>query len=499
MQRFSLRAIACITLLAALALFQQQIQAQSSAPTGRPAGQQLTAYLPMLLAVGVPNPAPPPPPPPPASSGFFALTDYLTYNAATAIDAQGVVHLAFFTSDERHRDAPLGQPAFYTSCAAGAAACADPQHWASLVQIDSAVNEVQIAVTSDGRPRLLLRLNGARGYDYHYWGCEGQCGNADQWAGAYITNAAGVELRNADLPQHSFALDAQDRPRFVYGNSWGNGRTHGIYYAFCDAADCTDPAGWQEALLETMQNKTISADYTALAFDGDQPRFVTRVTVSGLADRLAYFACDQGCDDPTSWASTALQHPEGRQWANWDLALDAAGKPRVALYDMPAPDIFVGGKLYYGWCTASCAAPDAPFQIVQVASGEGMNVDLAIDAQGRTHMVYDAGQRGTLGEVWCDTNCTSAGAWQRRILETSAQLMQEFAPASPFTCDQQERAWLDAIPSVAFSPAGQLVVAYDTKNVAICYFTDPTDPSKPPSTRVERIWWGVRWASFGRA
>jgi hypothetical protein len=144
-------------------------------------------------------------------------------------------------------------------------------------------------------------------------------------------------------------------------------------------------------------------------------------------------------------------------------------------------------------------APDAPFQIVQVASGEGMNVELAIDAQGRTHMVYDAGQRGTLGQVWCDTNCTSAGAWQRRILETSAQLMQEFAPTSPFTCDQQERAWLDAIPSVALSPAGQLVVAYDTKNVAICYFTDPTDPSKPPSTRVERIWWGVRWASFGRA
>jgi hypothetical protein len=200
MQRFSLRPIACITLLAALALFQQQIQAQSSAPTGAPAGQQLTAYLPMLLAVGVPNPAPQPP----ASAGFFALTYYLTYSAATVIDAQGVVHLAFFASDERHRDAPLGQPAFYTSCAVGAAACGDPQHWTSLVQIDSAVNEVQIAVTSDGRPRLLLRLNGARGYDYHYWGCEGQCGNAEQWAGAYITNVAGVELRNADLPQHSF-------------------------------------------------------------------------------------------------------------------------------------------------------------------------------------------------------------------------------------------------------------------------------------------------------
>jgi hypothetical protein len=79
--------------------------------------------------------------------------------------------------------------------------------------------------------------------------------------------------------------------------------------------------------------------------------------------------------------------------------------------------------VYYGWCEAGCAEPDAPFQIVQVASGEGTNVDLAIDTQNRTYMVYDAGQRGTLGELWCDANCTSAGAWQRRILETSEQLV----------------------------------------------------------------------------
>jgi hypothetical protein len=234
-------------------------------------------------------------------------------------------------------------------------------------------------------------------------------------------------------------------------------------------------------------------------FDGERPRFVTRVTASGLADRLAYFACDQACDDPGSWASTTLQHPAGRQWANWDLALDTTGTPRIALYDAPNPDIFVGGKLYYGWCAANCAQADASFEIVQVADGEGASVDMAIDAQGRTHMVYDAGQRGTLGEVWCDVGCTSAGAWQRRILETSAQLMQDFTPASPFTCDQVQRAWFDAIPSLAFGADGQLVVAYDTRNVATCYYSDPTDPTKPPSTRVERIWWGVRWSTFGRA
>ena len=111
----------------------------------------------MVIAPGTADPEPQPEPQP-ASAGFFTLTDYLTYNAATVVDAQGVVHLAFYVSDERHQEQPLGQPAFYTSCAAGAAVCGDPQNWSGLVQIDSAVNEVQIALTSDGRPRLLIRV-----------------------------------------------------------------------------------------------------------------------------------------------------------------------------------------------------------------------------------------------------------------------------------------------------------------------------------------------------
>jgi len=123
---------------------------------------------------------------------------------------------------------------------------------------------------------------------------------------------------------------------------------------------------------------------------------------------------------------------------------------------------------------------------------------VAIDAQGRTHMVYDAGLRGTIGEVWCDSACTDAGRWQRRILETNAQLMREFAPASPLSCNQQDQVWLNAIPTVAFDPQGRLVVAYDTKNVARCFYYDPAHPNDPIYTKVERVGWAVRWAQFRR-
>lgn len=486
---------ALLGLLATLALIQQPIQAQG--PTGDPAlAEPTTIYLPVIRSAGTP---PPPPPPPPARAGFFTMDDLKTYNAATAVDSQGVAHLAFYVSDQGN-PAPLGQPAFYTSCAGGVAACGNPANWAGLVQMDSQVNQVQIAVTSDGRPRILIRRNGQIGDDHHYWTCEARCNEGGSWAGLFVTQSNGVELRNADMPQRSFALDAQDRPRFIWSHSFGNGRPNGIYYAFCDAADCAEPGSWQHTRVAGLDDRSVTSDYSTLRFDGDMPRFLTRVNHSGLPVYLAYFACNQGCDEPQSWQSTTLEHPDGnKMWAGWDLELDGQGRPRIALYEPAPPSLFVGGKLFYGGCDTSCGESDAPFTITQVASGEGQSVDLAIDPRGRTHMVYDAGQRGALGELWCDAGCGSAGSWQRRTLETSEQLQDEFAPASPLSCDQQERVWLDAIPQVAFDAQGRMLVAYDITNVARCYTIDPADPTHRIYSEVRRIWWAVRVATFGRA
>jgi hypothetical protein len=503
-RRFFRRAIAFVVgliMLGAGGQFAWAEQPETSAQT--------TIYLPLMNGEDNTTSPPPPPPPtetpaPPAAPGFFAIDGYLTYNATTAIDAQGGAHLAFYVSDEQ-QEQPLGQPAFYTYCAGGAIVCADPSKWSELVQIDSGVNEVQITVTADGRPRLLIRRNGSRTYDYHYWSCEQQCTNAQSWVGLFITEAAGVELRNTYLPQHSFALDSQGRPRFVWSNGWGNQRRHGLYYASCDAADCTEPGSWQHTLLYTLDNKTVTADYSALLFDGDKPRFLTRVNHSGLPVSLHYFACDSACDSSPNWGASTIAHPEGKMWANWDLVLDGQGRPRVALYEAAGIDITVGGKLFYGWCDSNCSPFIMPslaeeqFQLVQVAAGEGQSVDMAIDQQGRTHMVYDAGQRGTLGELWCDNSCTSASSWQRRILETSEQLSAQLNPASPLSCDQQDKAWLDAIPQVTFDAQGRMVVAYDITSYARCYSLDPSDPTKRIYSRVERIWWAIRWAQFARA
>lgn len=493
---------ALLIMLAGLCLGGSVSQAQEGAPPVVPAQQaSRPVYVPMVgtgrASGGQPpaTPVPPTPVPPAQRSAFFAIREAKTYNAVTAVDRTGV-HLAFYMSDEGLAE-KQGQAAYYVFCPGDTATCADPGKWGTLIKFSSQVNEVQVLSTPDGRPRMLLRRHGAAHYEYEYWACEQQCSNGNNWTGLMVINAAGVDLYSAEHPQHSFALDSQGRPRFVHSNSWGNGRQHGVYYSWCDAADCTMPDTWDHVLLRTMDYKTVTADYMTLVFNkDDEARVLWRINHSGLPVYLEYVECDGECGFWNSWAGSRVPHPEGRMWANWDLALDAQGNPRIALYEAPGIDIKVGGKLFYGTCDGKCWHEDEAFKLVQVAQGEGRNVDLAIDGRGRTHMVYDAGQRGALGQLWCDGNCMDAGQWQRRILETNEQLMADWAPASPFSCDQQVRAWLDAIPMVAFDGAGNMVVAYDLKNVATCFYQDPTRPNDPPGSRVERLWWAVRWARF---
>ena len=175
-------------------------------------------------------------------------------------------------------------------------------------------------------------------------------------------------------------------------------------------------------MIPSVPNRTMSGGYASLAFAGNKPRVVIMRNLTNFGDRLFYFACDaEDCSQTEAWSNLELTHPEGKIWANWDLALDGAGRSRIALYEAAPIDITVGGKLFYAACDADDCTIDTNWQLTQVASGESKNVDLAIDAQGRTHMVYDAGLRGTIGEMWCDTACSDVRHWQRRILETNVR------------------------------------------------------------------------------
>lgn len=208
---------------------------QPLAPAGEP-----SVYIPLAVRPGKQEPQPPPPPPPVTKGAFFVSEEGKTNSAGLAIDAKGGMHMVFavFTELANH------PPAVYAYCPGPAAACADPNKW-QAVGLSDLVDEVQIKLTSDGKPRLLIRKM-REGYlqdEYVYAECDAGCTEQAQWRLTSVAYAGGTDVFGKDNPQHSFALDNQDRPRFIFSNGWGAGYPEGVYYAYCDDV-CDNGENW---------------------------------------------------------------------------------------------------------------------------------------------------------------------------------------------------------------------------------------------------------------
>src|SRR4029079_18479967 len=132
-------------------------------------------------------------------------------------------------------------------------------------------------------------------------------------------------------------------------------------------------------MMKGPGNATLTIDNASLAFVGDAPRVVTRLRLTNYQPLdTVYFECDEiECAQDFDWHHVFLKHPEGKSWANWDVAVSQDGQVRVALYEPAPQDIFVGGELYYGECDGLCSVAEN-WQLTHVNSSEGKNCDLAI-------------------------------------------------------------------------------------------------------------------------
>lgn len=465
-------------------------RAQSSEP--QQAAGPFTAYLPFVM--GVPKADPPPPPPPDQLvKGFFADTQEKTNNAAFAVDAQGGMHLAFsyFTSISEN------PAAVYAYCPPQGG-CGDSNNWVG-VALSEDVNEVQLALTSQGKPRLLIRRQreGFNSDEYLYAECDANCTAGESWFGTIVVQPGGVDTFGKDNPQHSFALDPQDRPRFIYTYGWdGTGHPTGGYYAACDA-DCTFAESWTHtSIYEGPVNRSLGFDYPSLAFTSTgQPRVVANMAFSGTESQgVLYLACDENCNDISGWQALRLDERGGGTAASWDIELDPNDNPRIAFFQA-ATDSGSGDQLWYLSCDGNCLDLSGwQGTTIGLALTEGQNADLELDAQGRPRMAYEALSPGSLGYAWCNAGCTSAASWQHKTIEDSDKLQAELPVTKPISCDQQ--GWFDAIPSLALDAQGNPHVAYDAVNVARCWYD--RGPGEPPGTRVEYLWRAARVAFFAQ-
>jgi hypothetical protein len=370
-----------------------------------------------------------------------------TYSASSAIDASGGMHFgysAYVVDSNGHR------PAYYAYCSSD---CGNAANWAT-VSLSDDINGVQLALTQAGHPRMLLRGDDPS-YNtlYQYAACDISCTNPVNWTLTAVTISTYIDIYSWDRPQHYFALDHQDRPRFLYRKSGSSG----IYYVFCDA-NCSSDTTWYEFQLFN----DVLYDPTLLFTSSDQPRIAasnyTDTTSLGI---LQYIACDNNCSNLANWSLTPLIDTGGGTFV---MRLDSNNNPRIALSKRPsagAPMV-----LYYLWCDTDCTS-DANWSGYDIGfePGQTQDPDLALDASNHPRISYKDNSNNGLGYAWCDSGCeTFSPTWQAVLAEPSSDLEAEWPILPPYNCSLSY--WYGGYrSSLSLDPDGNPRIGYDAQHL----------------------------------
>ncbi|MCB0209081.1 MAG: hypothetical protein KDJ52_07120 [Anaerolineae bacterium] len=455
----------------------------------QPAYAQSQIFVPLIIK-GHSNNAPPPTK---IEGSFFVDTQLKTSSASIQVDAQGGMHLGYYY----YEPANDGKPTYgvYWYCASN---CENKSKW-SGVGLGQLVNEIQLKLNANGQPRIIFRGPSqvrSTGNDYYYAECNQDCTNPARWQFIYLTTSSGlglVDLEKDDkLPQRYFALDPNGRPRFVYGD--GVTGHLGTYYAYCNST-CLNPNNWFETRINKISTQGPYRDenfyYPALTFS---PQGQPRIVADGVSLQdeffLYYLACDGACENENSWYSVPLADRGGGSEISYDIALDAAGKPRLVFYE---GSLAGGGgdQLFYAWCNGTCSNGNS-WQGVPLAINQnnGRGPDLELDANGRPRIAYALYDFGGLGYSWCNSNCESAnGVWQHKVVESRADLLAEWPVAYPPHCDGG--LWDGVAPTLALDKGGNPRIAYDTTYNARCTYIPETGEWEPTQV-FHLIWRSVR-------
>jgi hypothetical protein len=414
-----------------------------------------------------------------ALSTFFADPAWKTSNAAIKVDGQGGIHMAYYYYEPEYSATEDSRPptsAVYRYCAAQ---CDQERRWDEIKLLRS-VNEVQLAVTSTGKPRLLIRADrDSNGKDeYLYTACDSDCTSTGGWETVEVLESGDPylwQLYDDGQPQRSFALDPLDRPRFVYMdyNYSIEPDRYGTYYLYCDAG-CLDGANWGEVHIGPYDDTTYRYEmfeYPALAFTSQgQPRIAAAFNALGDEDyALHYLGCDSACEDEDNWGRAKLWARGQGENPGWDIALDAQDRPRIAFYPEAMED-GSGEQLYYAWCDQDCFETDS-WTRANLGLGEdnGADPDLVFDDAGNPWIAFIAMDGSAVGVVGCERDCTSPQAtWTDFLIDTYEVLEAEWELAVAPTCEGG--IWQAWTPSMVFDRVGNLRLAYDATYHAYCWW-----------------------------
>ena len=477
----------------------------ATSPLNSPAAALSYLYLPLVgktANTSGPVTEPPTPEPPTAQSGaLFAETQWKTSNADITLDKAGGMHMAYYYYEASGSDAPTS--AVYRYCPR---ACAEAANWHG-VELGQEINETQLALTPSGKPRLLLRATSTvqnGGKDYLYAACDANCTDRANWQVTTVATSYGTDIFDTSddsVPQRSFALDPQGRPRFVFldRNYVIEPDHYGLFYTACNT-QCTNAQNWTQTLISAVVKGDFSFDwevvtYPVLTFTSQgQPRLLADMyPLQGGTAGIYYFGCDKGCDQFDNWQRIYLFDRGAGTKVSWDLEMDSHDRPRIAFYKGEGGD--VGEKLYYVYCNENCFASQDSWGMngPGLPAQNGKHPDLALDAQGRPRIAYIDSADG-LSYTWCNTDCEGEGGWTYQQIESGESLYSAWPVPYPLSCDAS--LWQALTPVMQLDAAGNPAVAFDATYYARCLYQDPSTPNDPPYYHFHLVMRAVRATFF---
>jgi hypothetical protein len=438
----------------------------------------------------------------PAGAGALIFGEDSFRSAAMAVDGQGRMHVAFsrvapFLPGKQHT-------VFYGTCQPAQVDCGQAANW-QLAQVDNLEAGwpwVQLRLTPDGRPRLMLMRPVMRdsfplgGLSYRYLECNTHCTTAQAWWALDITDqGTGGGMFNTDYSYRTFALDHLGRPRFIYEDRANSAGAHaGAYYVSCDG-NCTQPGNWFETRIDASGDNVYVDENAVLVFSPDgRPRIFARDGGSWTdpSSKLVYVECNGSCDNHAHWSAPLRLRSinSGSSVHTWSPAITASGGVRLSFYPR-------GGPFFYLWCDGDCSQIDHWGEYsLDLGSGTGDYSALTLDSQGRPHIALRDGDEFGLSYLWCEGACeTAAAQWKMGLVEPIGQLGEEH-PIRPLpTCIRG--GWFGGLrPVMVLDAHDNARFAYDAEYKMEC-LKNPGNPNDP-STYVETKWWTSRFIYLPR-
>ncbi|HKU40116.1 MAG TPA: hypothetical protein VJR89_18280 [Polyangiales bacterium] len=423
---------------------------------------------PAMMSSGMNNPAPTKPTEMNTPSGagaslqrFFmpTPTPRNTQFPRIEIDAKGGVHAAF--------PAYAGGGAYYAYCPNN---CVDPKAMKVVeLSTDSAPNTAMLALTPDGRPRVLLPTY----LRLYYAECDKNCTESANWTTSVIVDHQSAQEVTGD----AFAVDSQGRPRFImhtYVAYLGVGQKEPhTYYAQCDEG-CSDASSWR---IDSIQDQIWQ--YSNLKFDRQDNVHLSAVIINPASSvkQLAYIRCDANCESAEGWNGLellpAFENPAGEVKPSLSFALTSTGGVRMAGLTMPEPG---SRALAYLECDEGCEQGNWSYGILSDKYELGSGVDIAVDAKDRPRLVFTL--QSSIGMYYCNSgSCSQEGAdWQLAKVEWASDLTPDTTILWP-NCVAD--SWFLHDPTIALAADGSVRVGYMATDASGGWNNMP-DPTMSP-------------------